>query len=175
VTDQIEFSSFFKLLNSIKEGESEKISLLDEQISEFKSGINSKNFLEELGAIYLSVGVTELYNFTNQKDLKSIGLIDKEEWENLSEKNQQELPVYLANKMIEGFGELFRQVSFSKIGTSAIQSRAMAALINTTYVFCLPGSKGACKDGWDEILQYQLDIRHRPCNFVEIMPRLSEK
>ena len=81
----------------------------------------------------------------------------------------------LANKMIEGFGELFRQVSFSKIGTSAIQSRAMAALINTTYVFCLPGSKGACKDGWDEILQYQLDIRHRPCNFVEIMPRLSEK
>ena len=77
--------------------------------------------------------------------------------------------------MIEGFGELFRQVSFSKIGTSAIQSRAMAALINTTYVFCLPGSKSACKDGWDEILQYQLDIRHRPCNFVEIMPRLSEK
>ena len=57
-----------------------------------------------------------------------------------------------ANKMIEGFGELFRQISFSKIGTSAIQSRAMAALINTTYVFCLPGSKGACKDGWDEIL-----------------------
>ena len=81
----------------------------------------------------------------------------------------------LASKMIEGFGELFRQVSFSKIGTSAIQSRAMAALINTTYVFCLPGSKSACKDGWDEILQYQLDIRHRPCNFVEIMPRLSEK
>ncbi len=81
----------------------------------------------------------------------------------------------LANKMIEGFGELFRQVSFSKIGTSTIQSRALAALINTTYVFCLPGSKSACKDGWDEILQYQLDIRHRPCNFVEIMPRLSEK
>ena len=81
----------------------------------------------------------------------------------------------IANKNIEGFGELFRQISFSKIGTSAIQSRALAALINTTYVFCLPGSKGACKDGWDEILQYQLDIRHRPCNFVEIMPRLSEK
>ena len=65
--------------------------------------------------------------------------------------------------------------SFEKIGTSAIQSRALAALINTTYVFCLPGSNGACKDGWDEILKYQLDIRHRPCNFVEIMPRLSEK
>ena len=81
----------------------------------------------------------------------------------------------IADKIIEGFGELFRQVSFSKIGTSAIQSRALAALIKTTYVFCLPGSKGACKDGWDEILQYQLDARHRPCNFVEIMPRLSEK
>ena len=81
----------------------------------------------------------------------------------------------IANKHIDGFGELFRQVSFNKIGTSAIQSRAVAALINTTYVFCLPGSTGACKDGWDEILQYQLDIRHRPCNFVEIMPRLNEK
>ena len=81
----------------------------------------------------------------------------------------------IANKHIDGFGELFRQVSFEKIGTSAIQSRAVAALINNTYVFCLPGSTGACKDGWDEILQYQLDIRHKPCNFVEIMPRLNEK
>ena len=81
----------------------------------------------------------------------------------------------IASKNIDGFGELFRQVSYNKIGTSAIQSRAVAALINTTYVFCLPGSTGACKDGWDEILQYQLDIRHRPCNFVEIMPRLNEK
>ena len=81
----------------------------------------------------------------------------------------------IASKHIDGFGELFRQVSFNKIGTSAIQSRAVAALVNTTYVFCLPGSTGACKDGWDEILQYQLDIRHKPCNFVEIMPRLNEK
>ena len=86
-----------------------------------------------------------------------------------------EAVIEIADKTIEGFGELFRQISFSKIGTSAIQSRALAALINTTYVFCLPGSNGACKDGWDEILKYQLDIRHRPCNFVEIMPRLSEK
>ena len=81
----------------------------------------------------------------------------------------------IANKIIEGFGELFRQISFSKIGTSAIQSRAVAALVNKTYVFSLPGSKGACKDGWDEILQYQLDNRHKPCNFVEIMPRLNEE
>ena len=81
----------------------------------------------------------------------------------------------IADKYIDGFGELFRQISFDKIGTSAIQSRAVAALINNTYVFCLPGSTGACKDGWDEILKYQLDIRHKPCNFVEIMPRLNEK
>lgn len=81
----------------------------------------------------------------------------------------------IASKHIDGFGELFRQVSYNKIGTSAIQSRAVAALINTTYVFCLPGSPGACKDGWDEILKFQLDIRHKPCNFVEIMPRLNEK
>ena len=100
MSDQIEFSSFFRLLNSIKEGDSEKISLLDEKISEFKIGLNSKSFLEELGALYLSIGVTELYTFTNKKDLNSIGLIDKEGWEKLSIENEQELPVFLANKMI---------------------------------------------------------------------------
>ena len=81
----------------------------------------------------------------------------------------------MANKVIEGFGELFRQISFNKIGTSAIQSRAVAGLINSTYIFCLPGSTNACKDGWDEILKYQLDVRHKPCNFVEILPRLNEQ
>ena len=100
MSDQIEFSSFYRLLNSIKEGDSEKISLLDEKISEFKIGLNSKSFLEELGALYLSIGVTELYNFTNKKDINSIGLIDKEGWEKLSIENEQELPVFLANKMI---------------------------------------------------------------------------
>ena len=83
--------------------------------------------------------------------------------------------IELSDKIIDGFGELFRQISFNKIGTSTIQSRAIAAVINHTYVFSLPGSPGACKDGWDDILQYQLDIRHKPCNFVEIMPRLKEK
>ena len=101
MSDQIEFSSFYKLLNAIKEGESEKISLLDEKINEFKNGINSKSFLEELGSLYLSIGITELYNFTDKKDLHSIGQIDIAEWENLSIKNEQELPVYLANKMIK--------------------------------------------------------------------------
>ena len=100
MTDQVEFSSFYRLLNSIKEGESEQLSLLDEKINEFKNGNNSKSFLDELGSLYLSIGITELYNFTNTKDLQEIGLIDKEGWENLSSTNQQELPVFLANKMI---------------------------------------------------------------------------
>ena len=101
MSDQIEFSSFYKLLNLIKEGKSEQISLLDEKINEFKNGNNSKSFLNELGSLYLSIGMTELYNFTNTRDLHEIGLIDKEGWEALSSTNQQELPVYLANKMIE--------------------------------------------------------------------------
>ena len=77
-------------------------------------------------------------------------------------------------KEIEGFGELFRWLRFKKIGPSTIQSRAVAGVAGGTYIFALPGSTGACKDAWDEILQYQLDIRFRPCNFVEIMPRLRE-
>ena len=101
MSDQIEFSSFYKLLNSIKEGNSEQISLLDEKINEFKNGNNSKSFLDELGSLYLYIGITELYNFTNTKDLQAIGLINKEGWDTLSSTNQQELPVYLANKMIE--------------------------------------------------------------------------
>jgi molybdenum cofactor biosynthesis protein B len=75
---------------------------------------------------------------------------------------------------MDGFSTLFHQISFEKIGTSTLQSRATAGLIGTTFVFCLPGSPGACKDGWDGILQHQLDYRHMPCNFVEIMPRLDE-
>ena len=101
MSDQIEFSSFYKLLNSIKEGKSEQIPLLDEKINDFQNGNNSKSFLDELGSLYLSIGMTELYNFTNSRDLQEIGLIDKEGWEALSSTNQQELPVYIANKMIE--------------------------------------------------------------------------
>ena len=114
MTDQIEFSSFFKLLNSIKEGDSEKISLVDEKISEFKNGINSKSFLEELGSLYLYIGITELYNFTSKKDLQSIGLIDREGWESLSIANEQELPVFLANKMIKYVKENKKTKELSK-------------------------------------------------------------
>jgi molybdenum cofactor biosynthesis protein B len=77
-------------------------------------------------------------------------------------------------KRIEGFGELFRMLSFQKIGTSTIQSRALAGVAKGTYLFALPGSTGAVKDAWDDILVWQLDSRHRPCNFVELMPRLKE-
>ena len=77
-------------------------------------------------------------------------------------------------KSIDGFGELFRLISFKKIGTSALQSRATAGVKNGKYIFCLPGSPSACKDAWDNILLFQLDIRHKPCNFVEILPRLKE-
>jgi molybdenum cofactor biosynthesis protein B len=80
----------------------------------------------------------------------------------------------VAEKRIDGFGELFRWVSFQKIGTSTVQSRAEAAVVNGTYIFVLPGSPGACKDGWDDILKDQLDIRHKPCNFAELLPRLRE-
>ncbi|HQT39363.1 MAG TPA: molybdenum cofactor biosynthesis protein B [Acidocella sp.] len=78
------------------------------------------------------------------------------------------------DKTIEGFGELFRMLSYQKIGTSTIQSRALGGVAGGTYMFALPGSTGAVKDGWDDILKFQLDSRHRPCNLVELMPRLLE-
>ena len=77
-------------------------------------------------------------------------------------------------KRIEGFGELFRMISFQKIGTSTMQSRALGGVAGGTYLFALPGSTGAVRDAWDEILVWQLDSRHRPCNLVELMPRLQE-
>ena len=80
----------------------------------------------------------------------------------------------LFEKEIEGFGVAFHMISFEKIGVSTVQSRATAGVAKGKYIFCLPGSPGACRDGWDGILKSQLDYRHLPCNFVEIMPRLAE-
>ena len=77
-------------------------------------------------------------------------------------------------KRMDGFSEVFHRISYDKIGTSTIQSRATGGVLNATYIFVLPGSPGACKDAWDGILKAQLDYRHMPCNFVEIMPRLDE-
>ncbi|BCU06222.1 molybdenum cofactor biosynthesis protein B [Allochromatium tepidum] len=83
--------------------------------------------------------------------------------------------VPLLDKQFEGFGELFRQVSFEEIGASTLQSRALGGLANGTFVFCLPGSTGACRTAWERILQPQLDIRTRPCNFAQLIPRLLER
>ena len=129
-----------------------KRTIIPDDVSQIKETLESMSKQEEIDCIITTGGTGLTGRDTTPEAVKEI-----------------------ASKHIDGFGELFRQVSFKKIGTSAIQSRALAALINSTYVFCLPGSTGACKDGWDEILKYQLDIRHKPCNFVEIMPRLNEK
>ncbi len=80
----------------------------------------------------------------------------------------------LLDKTIDGFGELFRMLSFDEIGTSSLQSRCLAGVANGTFIFCLPGSSSACATGWDRILRAQLDIRTRPCNFAELLPRLKE-
>lgn len=80
----------------------------------------------------------------------------------------------LLDKIIDGFGEMFRSLSYDIIGTSTMQSRAIAGVANGTFVFCLPGSTGACKDGWTKLISHQLDYRTRPCNLVELMPRLLE-
>jgi molybdenum cofactor biosynthesis protein B len=81
----------------------------------------------------------------------------------------------LLDKKIDGFGEMFRSLSYADIGTSTLQSRALAGVANGTFIFCLPGSSGACKDGWTKLIEAQLDYRTRPCNLVELMPRLLEK
>lgn len=81
----------------------------------------------------------------------------------------------LFDKRMDGFSVLFHQYSATTIGTSSIQSRATAGLVGTTFVFCLPGSRGACRDAWEAILKHQFDSRHAPCNFIEVMPRLTER
>ncbi|MEM6649595.1 MAG: molybdopterin-binding protein, partial [Pseudomonadota bacterium] len=81
----------------------------------------------------------------------------------------------LFDKTIEGFSVTFHQVSYETVGLSTLQSRAVAGLAKDTFIFCLPGSNGAVKDGWDKVISYQLDSRHKPCNLVELMPRLQEK
>lgn len=86
-----------------------------------------------------------------------------------------EAVIPLLDKVIDGFGETFRNLSYQSIGTSTLQSRAVAGVANGTYIFCLPGSSGACKDAWTQLISAQLDFRTRPCNLVELMPRLREK
>ena len=81
----------------------------------------------------------------------------------------------LFEKTIDGFSVIFHQVSYQSVGLSTLQSRALAGLANSTFIFCLPGSNGAARDGWDKVISLQLDSRHKPCNLVELMPRLAER
>ena len=118
----------------------------------------------------------EIYKlFSNLIDNKKIDVIISTGGTGLTGRDiTPEVMKTLFEKTIDGFGEMFRWLSYSKIGTSSLQSRALAGVSNGTYIFCLPGSPSTCRDGWDQILIHQLDIRHKPCNFVEIMPRLQE-
>ena len=117
--------------------------------------------------------VTILKNWTNQKNIDVIittggtGLTGRD----ITPEALDEI----ADKHIPGFGEIFRTISLKTVGTSSIQSRACAVLSNGKYIFALPGSSGGVTDAWDGILKYQLDINHKPCNFVELFPRLKEK
>ena len=117
--------------------------------------------------------ITILKKWTNQKNIDVIittggtGLTGRD----ITPEALEEI----ADKEIPGFGELFRELSYKTIGTSAMQSRACAVLANGKYIFALPGSSGGVTDAWDMILKYQLDINHKPCNFVELFPRLKEK
>ena len=146
-----------------------------------KSGSTLKKLVEDYGHVCMSRDIVKdepkellsIFNkWTNNKNLDVIittggtGLTGRDITVDV-------LETYF-DKKIDGFGELFRFISYKKIGTSTIQSRATAGTKSGKYIFCLPGSPSACKDAWEEILKFQLDIRHKPCNFVEIMPRLNE-
>jgi len=143
--------------------------LLNERISKFGHKIIERIIIKD-DASLIKKSIT---NFAKNKIIDVIittggtGLTGRD--------STTEVVELISDKIILGFGELFRQISYNKIGTSTIQSRAIGAIIKGKYIFCLPGSTSACKDGWDEILKYQLDVRHKPCNFIEIMPRLNEK
>ena len=152
-----------------KEEDDKSGKILEKRIIGLGHNVSSKIIIKD----NFSLIKKTILNFANQKLVDAIittggtGLTGRDSTPEALEK--------ISDKIIGGFGELFRQISFSKIGTSTIQSRAMGAVVKGTYVFSLPGSPNACKDAWDEILKYQLDIRHKPCNFVEIMERLNEK
>ncbi len=103
MSNPVEFSSFYTLLNAIKEGDEEKIDTLNKLLGQYKTGELAKSFLEELGQLYIFIGVDELYKYTNQQNIKNIGAIDKEGWETLSEENEADLPKYLANEMVKYF------------------------------------------------------------------------
>ena len=138
----------------------------------------SENFLKKYPLICLSAFNSEIITFPIDSTKTRMQILSNSNFFNIFNKHLKDRSIY--NRLKFALGRQFiysgaRLYSYEKIKTSSIQSRAIGAIINHTYVFSLPGSTGACKDGWNEILKYQLDIRHKPCNFVEIMPRLKEK
>ena len=152
------------------------------KMSQDKSGDLLKNRIETAGHILVNrmllkddrcVISNQLKTWVNDKDIDVIistggtGLTGRD----ITPEALKEI----ADKEIPGFGELFRELSYKTVGTSAMQSRACAVLVNGKYIFALPGSSGGVTDAWDGILKYQLDINHKPCNFVELFPRLKEK
>ena len=173
INNKIKFVAINIVLITISDTRKEKDDksgkILEKKIIGLGHNVSSKIIIKD----NFSLIKKTILNFANKKSVDAIittggtGLTGRDSTPEALEK--------ISDKLIEGFGELFRQISFSKIGTSTIQSRAMGAVVKGTYVFSLPGSPNACKDAWDEILKYQLDIRHKPCNFVEIMDRLNEK
>ena len=150
-------------LNNDKSGK-----ILEERVKDFGHKITFRNIVkDDYNQIYnLFLRLTKSENIDVIISTGGTGLTGRDITPEVMKK--------IFEKYIDGFGEMFRWISYKKIGTSALQSRALAGVANGKYVFCLPGSPSACKDGWDEILKYQLDVRNKPCNFVEIMPRLKE-
>ena len=152
-----------RVLDNDKSGD-----VLEERVLKSKHRIISRNIVQD--------NFDEIYKlFSNLINNEKIDVVISTGGTGLTGRDiTPEVMQTLFEKTIDGFGEMFRWLSYSKIGTSSLQSRAIAGVSNGTYIFCLPGSPSACRDGWDQILIHQLDIRHKPCNFVEIMPRLRE-
>ena len=152
-----------RVLDNDKSGD-----VLEERVLKSKHRIISRNIVKD--------NFDEIYKlFSNLINNEKIDVVISTGGTGLTGRDiTPEVMQTLFEKTIDGFGEMFRWLSYSKIGTSSLQSRAIAGVSKGTYIFCLPGSPSACRDGWDQILIHQLDIRHKPCNFVEIMPRLQE-
>ena len=152
-----------RVLDNDKSGD-----VLEERVLKSKHRIISRNIVKD--------NFDEIYKlFSNLINNEKIDVVISTGGTGLTGRDiTPEVMKKIFEKTIDGFGEMFRWFSYRKIGTSSLQSRALAGVSNGTYIFCLPGSPSACRDGWDQILIYQLDIRHKPCNFVEIMPRLQE-
>ena len=152
-----------RVLDNDKSGD-----VLEERVLKSKHRIISRNIVKD--------NFDEIYKlFSNLINNEKIDVVISTGGTGLTGRDiTPEVMQTLFEKTIDGFGEMFRWLSYSKIGTSSLQSRAIAGVSNGTYIFCLSGSPSACIDGWDQILIHQLDIRHKPCNFVEIMPRLQE-